>query len=148
MITSKDLDVSLIIYVQFISWKLPMKWSISMAYILIYVPENICMQWRMHLCVKFRKVEFCLLWCTHTRHAQKCSNKSGWPKNYATRFFFGEINIFIEFFTESQLIQKSKHRAMYTRYASASHYVHAIYGQMTSEVSDSEKKVENDKNFN
>lgn len=33
-----------------------------------------------------------------------------------------------------------KHRAMYTRYASASHYVHALYGHMTSEVSDSEKK--------
>lgn len=54
--------------------------------------------------------------------------------------FFGEINIFIEFFTESQLIQKSKHRVMYTRYASASHYVHGLYGHMTSEVSDSEKK--------
>lgn len=23
----------------------------------------------------------------HTLHAQKCSNKSGWPKNYATLFF-------------------------------------------------------------
>lgn len=62
--------------------------------------------------------------------------------------FFGEINIFIEFFTESQLIQKSKHRVMYTRYASASHYVHGLYGHMTSEVSDTEKKIENDTNFN